>query len=309
MPPRLTVGILSYNRLHYLQALVESFLACNGRDGIEFILVDNASTEAGLQDYIASLDFFAHRVVAACPMAEALNRIVALAAADVLMILPEDMQFILLDGRWIGASLRLLEGHPEIGSITFDAQRRATLRRYFGGPRRWLARRYRDAVTGVELLSYGRQRPGIGGAGINTLTRKSVWQRLGPWRTRAELETYMDSGLGAEADMLQRYRRSGLQLQRCLLRIPAAADILTDPAGHPAKVRGGQRLGKYFAPPQGRLYYALNGPEEATRLARIQPAPAFEDAVRPLGFPLPLDRRGDLLKSNPAPGRSEATPL
>jgi hypothetical protein len=307
--PRLSVGILSNNRLHYLRALVESFVACNGSDDIEFILVDNASAEPGLQDYIASLSFFAHRIVEACPMADALNRVVALAAADVLLILPDDTQFILRGVPWIETGLNLLARQPQIGTITFDAQRRATLRRYFGGWRGWLARKYHDPSSGLTLRSYGRQRPGISGAGINSLTRKQVWQQLGPWRARKELETFMDSGMGSEADMLLRYRQKRLRLERCILPVPAAADILTDPGGFPAKVRDGRRLGRYFPPPNGQFYYELVDSEQASRLARIEPLPAFEDAVRPLGFDLPLDGHGELIKGNPVEGQSEVALL
>jgi hypothetical protein len=309
LKPRLTVGILSNNRLHYLRALVESFVACNGTDGFEFILVDNASVEPGLQDYIATLGFFAQRIVEPCSMAEALNRVVALAQANAILLLPDDLQFILREAPWIEAGLNLLARHPHIGTLTFDAQRRATIRKYFGGVRGWLGRRYTDPATGLSVLSYGRQRPGIGGAGINTFVRKEVWERLGPWRARQELETFMDSGLGSEADMLLRYRQKGLRLERCLLRVPAAADILTDPGGFPAKVRGGQRLGRYFPPPDGRFYYRLLGAEQAQQLSAIRPAPAFEDAVQPVGFALPLTPQGDLIKGNPVTGQTPVSPL
>lgn len=308
--PRLTIGILSNNRLHYLRALVESFVACNGTDGFEFILVDNASTEPGLQDYIASLEFFAHRIVEACSMASGLNRVVELASADVILMLPDDTQFVLKGARWIDACLNLLERHPQIGTVTFDAQRRATIRRYFGGWRGWLARRrYHDPATGLTLRCYGPHRPGISGAGINSITRKEVWRRLGPWRPRKELETFMDSGLGSEAEMLRRYRQLRLRLKRCILPVPAAADILTDPGGFPAKVRERLRLGRYFPPPDGRFYYELIEPEQAARLAAIRPLPAFEDAVQPIGFALPLDERGELIKGNPVQGQTEVSRL
>jgi hypothetical protein len=297
--------------MYYLRALVDSFTACNGRDGFEFILVDNASGEPGLQDYIASLDFFAHRVVEPCTMAEALNRIVALAGAEVILMLPDDTQFVLQAGPWIEGGLNLLARHKQIGTLTFDAQRRATVRKYFGGLRGWALarRRYRDPATGLTLRSYGPQRPGISGAGINSFTRKEVWERLGPWRTRKELETFMDSGLGSEADMLLRYRQKGLRLERCILPVPAAADILTDPGGFPAKVRQGRRLGRYVPPPGGALYYELIDAERAARLAAIRPLPAFEDCIRPIGFSLPLDATGALIKGNPVEGRTEAAPI
>ena len=306
---KLTVGIVSNNRLYYLRALVESFVACNGTDGFEFILVDNASAEPGLQEYIRSLEFFTHRIVEPCSMATALNRIIELASADVILILPDDIQFVLRGVPWIEAGLNLLARHPQIGTITFDAQRRVTIRKYFGGWRVHLAKEYSDPATGLSVRSYGRQRPGIGGAGVNTFTRRAVWQRLGPWRTRKELETFMDSGVGAEADMLLRYRKNRMRLERCILPVPAAADILTDPGGFPAKVRGARRMGRYFAPPNARFYYELIDPDQAARLRSIRPVPAFEDAIRPVGFPLPLDTHGNIIKGNPIDGQTESLPV
>lgn len=305
MKPSLTVGIVSFNRLHYLRALVDSFVACNGRDGFEFVLVDGASREPGLREYIDSLDFFVHRVVEPCSHAEAMNRIVALAGADVILMLPDDTQFILAGVPWIEGGLNLLRAQPQIGTLVFDAQRRRTLEKYFGGWRPY-QKRYTDPATGLTVLSYGHQRPGIGGAGINTFTRKAVWEQLGPWRENRDLETFMDSGGGAEADMLRRYRQSGLRLERCILPIPAAADIITDPGGFPAKVRNGKRLGRYFPPPGGRFYYEILDSAEAARLQTIRPLPAFEDVVQPIGFSLPVDAKGNLIKGNPVEGQTEA---
>ncbi|MDX6509239.1 MAG: hypothetical protein QOG81_991, partial [Gaiellaceae bacterium] len=37
---------------------------------------------------------------------------------------------------------------------------------------------------------------------------------------------------------------------------------------------------------------------EVARFAELEPAPGFEDIVEPIGFELPLDERGDLLKTN-----------
>jgi hypothetical protein len=108
-----------------------------------------------------------------------------------------------------------------------------------------------------------------------------------------------DSGLGAEADMIERGRQAGLELEALLMRVPAVADVVTDPRGTKARIRfGNRRYGRYAAPPDGQRYYRIWDESEVRGFAAIEPAPAFEDIVEPLGFDLPLDERGNLLKTN-----------
>jgi hypothetical protein len=97
--------------------------------------------------------------------------------------------------------------------------------------------------------------------------------------------------------MVQRYRDSGLRLEALLRRIPVVADVVTDPRGTKARVRfGNRRYGRYAPPPEGDLYYHVW--DESELDASAAGPPAFEDFVRPLGFELPLDEGGNLLKTN-----------
>jgi hypothetical protein len=97
--------------------------------------------------------------------------------------------------------------------------------------------------------------------------------------------------------MIERYRSSGLRVEAFLMRYPAVADVVTDPRGTKARVRlGHRRYGLYRPPPAGDLYYRIWDEGELTRFAHLEPAPGFEDFVEPLGFDLPLDEHGDLLK-------------
>ena len=81
------------------------------------------------------------------------------------------------------------------------------------------------------------------------------------------------------------------------MRVPVAADIITDPIGTKARIRGNRRYGRYFAPPAGNLYYKVWDNADVERFVDLRPAVAFEDIVQPLGFPLPYDRDGNLLKN------------
>ena len=305
--PLVTIGVVSYNRLHYLRALMESARECVRYPSVQWIVVDGDSVEPGLREYVEGLDFVEHKVFEACTHPEAMNRIVELARGDFLMILPEDVQFV-LRGAWLEDMVEVA-ANPRVGHVQFDAQRRQTLERYFGRwrpvvrgrripapPMRRPLRRLR-ASSGMEYLGFGGLREPVGASGIVSFGRTEIRRALGPWRTRAELASMQDSGLGAERDMILRYRESGLRLEAFLRRIPVVADVVTDPRGTKARVRfGNRRYGRYAPPPEGDLYYRVWDESELGEFTGGPPA--FEDFVRPRGFELPLDEGGNLLKTN-----------
>ena len=305
--PLVTIGVVSYNRLHYLRALMESARECVRYPDVQWIVVDGDSVEPGLREYVESLDFVETKLFEPCTHPEAMNRIVELARGDYLMILPEDVQFV-LRGSWL-ADMVEIASSPRVGHVQFDAQRRQTLERYFGRwrpavrgrrvpapPMQRPLRRLR-ASNGMEYLGFGGLREPVGASGIVSFGRTEIRRALGPWRTRAELASMQDSGLGAERDMILRYRDSGLRLEAFLRRIPVVADVVTDPRGTKARVRfGNRRYGRYVPPPEGDLYYRVRDESELEGFAGGPPA--FEDFVRPLGFDLPLDESGNLLKTN-----------
>ena len=307
--PLVTIGVVSYNRLHYLRALMESARRCVVYPNVQWIVVDGQSVEPGLRTYVESLDFVDHKLFERCTHPEAMNRIVELARGEYLMILPEDVQFV-LSGEWL-ADMVEVASNSFVGHVQFDAQRRQTLARYFG---RWrprirgravpvppVRRRYRRLRTtrGVEYLGFGRLREPIGASGIVSFGRTEIRRILGPWRTRPQLASMQDSGLGAERDMVGRYCVSGLHLEAFMRRLPVVADIVTDPRGTKARVRfGNRRYGRYAPPAAGDLYYRIRHESQLEPFRDANPAPAFEDYVEPLGFELPFDANGNLLKTN-----------
>jgi len=305
--PLVTVAVVSYNRLHYLRALIDSARRCIDYPALQWIVVDGASVEPGLREYVESLDFLDELVVRDCTHAEAMNEIVERANGEFLLMLPEDIQFI-RRGPWLRDMIEVA-ARPEVGHVQFDAQRRETLRRHFlERPRRVRGRpipgvrarpRRVRVSSGAEFIGYGDARDPVGAAGIVTFVRTELRRALGPWRENRALTTMQDSGLGSEADMIERAHRAGLDLEAFLMRIPAAADVVTDPRGTKARGRfGNRRYGHYAPPPADGLYYRIWDEGEVARFAALEPAPGFEDIVEPLGFDLPLDEHGDLLKTN-----------
>ena len=97
--------------------------------------------------------------------------------------------------------------------------------------------------------------------------------------------------------MLERWRHSKHPWQRALPILPVCADILTDPTGTKAKVRGDIRYGVYVEPPNGEFYYQILQQENLTAQIESSLPIAFEDFVKPIGFELPLDKDGNLLKT------------
>jgi glycosyltransferase involved in cell wall biosynthesis len=304
---RVTIGVVSYNRLLYLRAMLESARECIQHPDVQWIVADGCSTEPGLREYLEGLDFVDRlEFVESGLLADALNRIVELAEGEVLLTIPEDVQF-LVRGPWLADLAELVLAHERVGHVCVDAQRRGTLRAFRQAYIRVRGRRlalpfrrpYRRLRTssGLEFAGYGRTSPGINAGGMSC-SRTEIWRRLGPFRSTMELQLTNDASLGTETEMLRRYARSGLGLERFLAQLPVLAQIVTDPRGTVAKVRSGnRRYGRYAPAPNGRLYYRVWELEEAReRFGTCDPSAPFEELVEPLGFELPLDEHGNLRK-------------
>ncbi len=303
--PRATVAILSWNRLHYLRATVESARRCLRHPDLEWIISDNESIEPGLREYITSLEGIAHKWFRTQTHAEAMNEIVARATGKYLLLWPEDVQFV-VEGDWLVRLIETLEGAPWIGSVGLNFLRRKTNLRLHGPLQRSdmfpivgeLRRRplgFRFPQTRGTLRTFGWRLPGVIGSGIPSLTRLDHWRTLGPWKTKAE-SSLIDSSLGAEDDMIHRFQCSGQNWQQAALMKPVAADIINDELGCKAKVRGGKRYGKY-TPPTGDFYYEILREENLPPGENGFPL-CFENWVRPVGFQLPLDADGNMLKAS-----------
>ncbi|OGV44751.1 MAG: hypothetical protein A2X46_16565 [Lentisphaerae bacterium GWF2_57_35] len=310
--PKVTFGLLSWNRLHYLRATLESAFSCIEYPDMEWIVSDNESEEPGLKDYLQHREGIHKLIVRKQTHADAMNELVSLAQGKYLFIWPEDVQFV-VKGDWLKDVIEVLESHPDIGSVGLDAVRRKTMNGYFKASWRdrlaWARRdlrcfgklrRQRKTISsrGFAMHSLGGAAPGVCGSGIPTLTRTEIWKELGGWRTRKDGQTRLiDSSLGAEDNMVETFYRSGKPLQMAMLYQPVAADIITDPTGCKAKVRGLYRFGDYMPAPDGVFYYRIRSLSELNAPARVLPL-SFFDVAEPIGFQVPKDKNGDRLKSS-----------
>lgn len=312
--PLVTIGILSWNRLHYLRATVESARRCIQYPNLEWIISDNMSVESGLRDYIESLEWVDQKVFRRQSHADAMNEMVQMARGELIMIWPEDIQFT-VTGDWMKDIVELLMKHQWLGSIGLNYLRRITYRRLFTW-RAWLnwkailhetwrhglqfrQQRILHSSRNFAMRTFGWIWPGVVGSGIPSIARTETWRQFGPWKTTITRENNLvDSSLGAEDYMRRRYYSSGLVLQQAIPVVPVAADIVTDPMGTKAKVRGNKRYGTYFPPPEGTFYYRIYPQEHFSHHRHLKIPLAFEDYVEPLGFSLPFDSKGNLLKAS-----------
>jgi len=309
--PLLTIGILSWNRLHYLRATLESARNCIQYPNIQWIVVDNLSEETGLTDYLKSCSWIDELVFLKSDHVTAMNEVLRRARGEVLLMWPEDVQFIVA-GDWMKDCIEILLKNENLGSMGLNCLRQLPLKEIFQpsiqqqirpilSELKWFGTNFRipgklTSSRQENFYTFGWHADGIIGSGIPSLTRTEVWRTLGGWKAPGT-NRINDSSGGGETEMLERWRHSGMALQRVAPYLPVAADILTDPLGTKAKVRKNIRYGVYTPPPEGTFYYEIvPQPEAKKQLASSLPL-AFEDFVHPLGFDLPLDKQGNLLKT------------
>lgn len=309
--PLVTVAFISFNRLHYLKATVESAKECIQYPNIEWIISDNNSKEPGLREYIDGLDWVQVKLFGDQSHADAMNEIVSVAKGEYLFIWPEDVQFI-VKGPWLKDIVELLEANRDIGSIGINFLRRQTYSK-LNSFKRWLDikmvlaelyyfkwkfrfSRKLESSSGFKAFTLGFSWPGVCGSGIPSVARTEVWKEIGLWKSTKTQTTanIIDSSLGSEEDMVKRFYKKGVPLQQACLYISVAADIINDDIGAKAKVRKGFRYGNY-TPPLDKYYYEIID-QNAIQTDCKSPI-SFEDFVRPIGFVLPFDKNKNLLKA------------
>lgn len=133
-PSLLTIGILSWNRLNYLRATLESAKRCIQYPNIQWIVLDNYSTEPGLAEYLKSLAWIDELIFMQSSHVAAMNEIVARAKGDVLLLWPEDVQFV-VEGDWMRDCIEILLKDYSIGALSLNFHRRQTIEYIWGRQR------------------------------------------------------------------------------------------------------------------------------------------------------------------------------
>lgn len=310
--PLVSIAVISFNRLHYLKATLESAKECIQYPNIEWIVSDNSSKEPGLREYLEGLDWVQVKIFGDQSHADAMNEIVAVAKGEYLFIWPEDVQFV-VKGDWLIDVIDILNKNRDIGSIGLNFLRKKTYKSLLTY-RKWFQfklvaaelyyfklkfRFSRNIISsrGFRAFTLGFIWPGICGSGIPSVARTQVWKDIGAWKSTKSATTanIIDSSLGSEEDMVKRFYKKGIPLQQACLYISVAADIINDSIGAKAKVRKGFRYGNYTAPANGHFYYELINQDKID--SKVEHPIAFEDIITPIFFTLPLDENGNMLKA------------
>lgn len=295
---KVTFGIVSCNRLHYLKSCFESLVdTTKNYVDKEIIIVDNASVEQGMESYLQNLIERGVKVLKTTDrdppneFARGLNTITKEATGDYLCILQGDMQFVLPD--WINDVVDFYEKNKDVvGSIVLDAQRRPTIannnikmfvdsRQPSSSNNRFFADMSRDPISPAADAFFER----------------SILEKVLPW---CETNLNHEGGMDSENEM--RYRVRDMMSRNILPRyvaamaaIPPAIAIYTDSRGTQGRVRGNKRFGDYWQAKDstGWKYYdyitssdySLNYPN------------SIEVVAKPIGFEKYLDENGIWLKN------------
>ena len=311
--PKVTIGILSWNRFYYLKATLESAKKCILYPNLEWIIIDNLSVEKGLKEYIKKQKGIDLKIFKKQTHADAMNELLKLSSGKYIIIWPEDIQFV-KKGDWLKEIIEILENNKMLGSVGLNFLRKKTYHQIFSLKKWFLWRqilkeifhfkfnfRFQKNLTstnGFVIKTLGHVWPGVCGSGIPTITRKSIWQELGLWRSTETRnnKNLIDSSLGAEANMVKNFYSNAKPYQQGLLNNSVAADIITDPIGSKAKVRGNKRYGLYSLPKRKPFYYEISTLEKKDYIKNKFPQ-NFEENIISTGIKIPLDKDGNLIKA------------
>jgi glycosyltransferase involved in cell wall biosynthesis len=295
---KVTIGIVNYNRLFYLKSCVESLLqSLDGYPDVEFICIDDNSTEEGTEEYLESLKERGWVVINqeeyrqeqklnkkysssyndddhATAFFNALNMMMDISDGDLFLPLQGDMQFIRKG--WITDYISLFEERDDVFCATLDAQRRirleaSTFEKFKIG----------DSIFAIES---GRNLPGAG----DCFYKREYLDRIDGWHTSGDSKAEEAFSIMAKEVFYGKKRVF-------VPWLPPAAAIITDPRGTNGRVRGGKRYGRYFESLEDNLYYEwIDNKQPSTHEHRPS---SIEELVSANGdWELPLDENGNWKK-------------
>ena len=308
----LTIGFLTFNRLKYFKATVESFLPLITKNKLRTIVVDNLSSEPGYREYLKQLRNFSPHIEVlevASTHAEAMNIIVEKCSTNYLMLWPDDMQ-LLTNEDWVSGLCDILNEDLEVGSLSVNFLSFKTVNSLINPPLLSKARLYqilsrhtikgakfKKTLNGLSYIKVGTSWPPVCPSGIPAIHRISLLKKIGKWESGLRI-SLLDSSLGAE----DRYRRKSNKYARhneqAILCAPIALDIVTDQFGGKARVRGSKRYGFYPDPPNETepFYYPKFSYWE--RLKGNSFVITVEDICSSLGIGLPRDENFAIIKAS-----------
>jgi len=300
--PKVTFAFINCNRLHYLRSCLESFLVCSeDYSNKEIIVVDNASTEDGTDEYLEELKERGHKVFRqqqrdpANEYAKALNIVVENATGKYVAPIPADVQFV-IKGGWLKEYVEFFEKYEDTtGCISFDAQRRV----------RNQAGTYSNTLgsSDYKFLYHYNRNPVMGA--MNCMVSKEMLDMIYPWHIQ---NSSHEGGEDSETKMLAKInnilKTKALTVFYSAPVIPSSVAIFNEKGGN-ARVRGGKRYGDYWPPPddpKGVNYYKIHEFEDLVeKYEDLETPVGIEDIAEAIGWKLPLDTDGAWIKLKDSP--------
>lgn len=304
--PKVTFGFVNCNRLFYLKSCVESFLFCTeDYENKEVIVVDNASSEPGTDEYLSELEskgVIVHKTESRDPnneYAKALNYIVENSTGDYVCPITGDMQFI-IKGKWLEKYIEFYEKNKmHIGSMCLDAQRRVRIMDHL--PLGVIDSSNLDHDDFVFYADFKRRPVAGNGNGIYS---REILDIVYPWSVDNdghESATHNDSEnkMWKKVEELQSKKVLSDKIFHIVPQVPVAAGIYTDSRGTMARVRGNQRFGDYWEPKEDYKYYEVHNAEDILDIKnKNNGLPlSIEDLAKPIKWKAPLDINGNWMKN------------
>jgi glycosyltransferase involved in cell wall biosynthesis len=302
--PRITIGIVSYNRFFYLRALISSLSRAIDRTiPTEIIIVDNGSKEKELVDFIENKDSFLNT----CPIAnnirvihhspkdwmtaeyEGRNVILEESMGDYIMFLQDDQQAI-IDGLFMKDMINITNNHSST-MIIVDAIRRKDTQIRYTNPIR---------IVGTECdffkTSY-RRFPTTGFAS------RAIYERCDLYPVNKA-----DYWGWAEDIYNSRVVTNFPSRSAFVTQVPQFLPIWNGRQGEYSFIRNGKRYGDYIGPSgHMHLYYDFLTKEDIRRLRGHSRISSFVDIAKPMAWDYRIDSSGDVISTSQDRIMEEAT--
>lgn len=305
--PKVTLGVINCNRLHYLKSCLESLIYCtDDYPNKEIFLVDNASIEEGTDQYLLEKEKQGIKVIRqknrdpANEFAKAVNLITSESSGDFLCQLQGDMQFV-IKGGWLEQYVSFYSKYlNHTGCICLDAQRTVRI----NNQSRWSQKFHSEEYP----FLYDSSRLAFCCSADVMYSRQSL-DFMGQFSQSNEGH---EKGVNSEDDMRQRLRSKienidDFQVYHAMPLISPAVAIYTDARGTNARVRGNRRYGDYWAPKKEFMYYEITNYEDIIAKFSNREFPVgIEEMAIPIGWEKPIDENGNWKKNPIRP--DEATP-
>jgi glycosyltransferase involved in cell wall biosynthesis len=286
----ITIGIISFNRKKYLDALIKS-IKCLDRNIFNVIVVDNGSWEAGLTDNLKNFEQSKDiSKLILRPTSErnwindeyiAKNIIIEESKDDLIVFLQDDLQFI-ADQNYLQKLCEDFE-RTNFQCLEFNGIRRLTNRNKFSSGR--------FALSPNELKYWVSDKPHFQTMGV---FRRKTFQELGPYPTNWPKDRQY---WGRSEDYYDVLVKKHYSLINISCHFPAFLGVWNDPRGGYSFIRNDLRYALYEEPTDSTgLYYAQHTFEHIKSLQNTNLPLSYMDVAVPLGWKVAVSADGDQAK-------------